>query len=66
MSIPQAIKGYNSLASVLATAPTETKNERELNTVKFLEAFEKLLVETGYNVDTRMRVYREKKGNCKV
>jgi hypothetical protein len=66
MSIPQAIKGYNSLASVLATTPTETKNEREINMAKFREVFEKLLVETSHTVDTPMRVHAGRNGKCKV
>jgi hypothetical protein len=66
MTVPQAIKAYNSLATLLATAPTEAKRERELNMTKFKEAFEKLLVEMNETSDAPMRVRAAGKGNCKV
>jgi hypothetical protein len=65
MTVPQAIKRYNSLAAVLATTPTEDKKERQLNMLKFREEFEKILIETGHMASTPMRV-RAGEGNCKV
>jgi hypothetical protein len=66
MTAPQAIKGYNSLAAVLATTLTEDKKERESNMAKFREAFGKLLADVGHTSNTPMRVRAEGNGNCKV
>jgi hypothetical protein len=66
MSVPQAIKGYNTLAAVLETALTEDKKARESNMARFREAFEKILLEKGYTSSTPMRVRTEGDGTCKV
>jgi hypothetical protein len=66
MTVPQAIKAYNSLAAVLATAPTEAKDERDINMTRVCEEFERILIETGHSASTPMRVRGPGKGNCKV
>jgi hypothetical protein len=66
MGTSQAIKAYNSLAGVISTMPTDRKKERELNMTRFSEAFEKILVDSGHNVDTSMRAGAGGNGNCKV
>jgi hypothetical protein len=66
MGTSQAIKAYNSLAAVISTLPTDRKKERESNMMRFSEAFEKILVDSGHNVDTPIRASAGGNGNCKV
>ncbi|PVG00686.1 hypothetical protein CPB86DRAFT_729099, partial [Serendipita vermifera] len=66
MTTSQTIKAYHSLATVLVTEPTESKQEREMNGRKFMEAFENILTDAGYPVDSPMHPEAEEKDPCKV
>ncbi|PVF92431.1 TPR-like protein [Serendipita vermifera] len=66
MNTTQAIQAYNSLAAVLATGPTGSKEEREINMNRFKDAFKRVLVEAGYAVDSLMGPGTEGGARCKV
>jgi hypothetical protein len=66
MTVPQAIKAYNSLAAVLTTAPTEAKEERELNMTRFHEEFQRVMIEMSHMPSTPMRVRATGEANCKM
>jgi hypothetical protein len=66
MTVPQAINAYKSLAAVLAKAPTEAKEERELNMTRFRDEFERILIEMGHMESTPMRVRTTGEGTCKM
>ncbi|PVF91230.1 hypothetical protein CPB86DRAFT_389523 [Serendipita vermifera] len=66
MNTIQAIKAYNSLAAVLATEPTDSKEDRELNMARFVDSFKRVLIDAGYPVDTPMRIGAKQSSPCKV
>jgi hypothetical protein len=66
MKTSQAIRTYNALTPALATGPTEAKEERERNKKKFLEAFQKILADSGYPVDSSIRFSAGESSSCKV
>ncbi|PVG00689.1 TPR-like protein [Serendipita vermifera] len=63
MKTPQAIEAYNSLASVLATEPTEVEEEREDNKARFMDAFRSI---KPNSVDALMRTSAKENSSCKV
>lgn len=65
MTTSQAIKAYHSLATVLVTEPTESKQEREMNGRMFRDAFENILMDAGYAVDSPMHPEVKKNDPCK-
>jgi hypothetical protein len=66
MTTSQAINAYNSLFAVLITEPTEAKEEREANRKRFIKAFQNILIDAGYPVDSPMRVGSGKNDPCKT
>ncbi|PVF91496.1 hypothetical protein CPB86DRAFT_183430, partial [Serendipita vermifera] len=66
MTTTQAIKAYSSLAVVIATEPTEGKEERDINKRRFMDAFESILTEKGYSTDSPMHFGTGGNGPCKT
>ncbi|PVF93958.1 TPR-like protein [Serendipita vermifera] len=66
MTTAQAIKVYNSLASVFVAEPTELKEERERNSMRVVDAFKTIMSDVDYAVDSPMRAGPEGGDLCKV
>jgi hypothetical protein len=66
MTAAEARNAYNSLATVIVAEPTEGKQKREMNMKRFIEVFEKVILDAGYPIDSPMRVGSGKTDSCKV